>query len=250
MKHARRRLGAIIAVAVAAIAIGYFLVGAPARDRDAADLAEPAVSAAGATPGHSAAGMQSTADMASSDPSGARPHGADVVIPEKLPSVDPVDPPEYATGLPEQTLYASNPEARAHFADKLPFGVDDRSYVEFNRRALTALEVGSTLTLRTPDDGKAHTIRINEVVVHPNGDKSWLGRVLNAGGEVLPAVFTQGVDSSFGSFSTQGGTYSLEAEGRLGWIANINGLRQHQDFDTSDVMVPDPRDAKRPPGQK
>ena len=83
--------------------------------------------------------------------------------------------------------------------------------------------------------------------MHPNGDKSWIGHVQDAEGEVLPAVFTQGEDSSFGSLSTRSGTYSLEAEGRLGWIANVNRLRQHQDFDQPDVLLPDPADAVAPP---
>lgn len=161
-------------------------------------------------------------------------------VPDNLPSIDGEDPEEYDTELPADTLYAGLPAARAHFADKLPFGVDDRSYIEFNRTALRGLESGSSLTLRTPDDGREHRVQIDEVKVHPNGDKSWLGRVVDGKGGAMPAAFTQGVDSSFGSFSTATGTYSLEAEGRLGWIANVNDLRKHQDFNIPDVLEPDP----------
>src|SRR5690606_1806296 len=80
-------------------------------------------------------------------------------VPDHLPSVDAEDPAEYDTGLPANTLYAALPAARAHFADKLPFGVDDRSYIEFNRAALRGLEAGSALTLRTPDDGREHRVQ-------------------------------------------------------------------------------------------
>lgn len=167
-------------------------------------------------------------------------------IPPGLPPVDLVDPPAYATGLPDDVLYLPDAEARGHFAQKLPFGVDDRDYIEFNRAALAGLDVGSELSLRTPDDGAEHLLRVYDVQVHANGDKSWLARVVDGSGEILPAVFTQGVDSTLGSITTGGGTYSLEAEGRLGWIANVNDLRRHQDFDLSDVMEPGPGEGRGP----
>ena len=99
---------------------------------------------------------------------------------------------------------------------------------------------------RAPDTGAEHLLRVYEVQVHPNGDKSWLARVVDGSGEVLPAVFTQGVDSTLGSITTGGGTYSLEAEGRLGWIANVDDLRRHQDFSIPDVMEPGPGEGRAP----
>lgn len=244
MKHKRRRNGALIVVAVAIAATGFLFWAAPARDRDAVLAADSHADAVDANSRAAGAGNAAWVDAGR-----RRPRADAPPIPAGLPPVDPVDPPEYATGLPIETLYAPDPQARAHFADKLPFGVDDRTYVEFNRRALAVLQPGSTLTLRTPDDGKPHTVDIDAIQVHPNGDKSWIGHVQDAAGEVLPVVFTQGRDSSFGSISTRSGTYAVEAEGRLGWIANINTLRSHQDFDRPDVMVPDPDDAPGVPGQ-
>lgn len=244
MKHTRWRKGAILVVAVVIATAGFLVVTAPAHDRDAGD-------AAGGDDRHAAAESASAAGagLTAGDAAPLQPRAGVPPIPTGLPPVDPVDPPEYASQLPVDTLYAPDPQARAHFADKLPFGVDDRSYVEFNRRALATLQPGSTLTLRTPDDGKPHTIDIDDIQVHPNGDKSWVGHVQDAAGEVLPVVFTQGKDSSFGSISTRSGTYAIEAEGRLGWIANVNTLRSHQDFDGTDVMVPDPADAPTAPGR-
>lgn len=172
--------------------------------------------------------------------------GTDAAIPPGLPPVDPVDPPEFASRLPGGVLFLPDPEARGHFAGRFPFGEDDREYVEFNRAALAALEVGSELSVRAPDTGAEHRLRVYEVQVHPNGDKSWLARVVDGSGEVLPAVFTQGEDSTLGSFTTAGGTYSLEAEGRLGWIANVDDLRRHQDFSIPDVMEPGPGEGRAP----
>lgn len=246
MKQARWRHGVVIVAVVAAIAIIFF-IKAPARDAQS----EGGEAIAGARSGEDLSSAPGAAPDARPPlpPRARNASGGNVpvAVPANLPSVDPVDPAGYDTGLPTDTLFAPLPQARDHFADKLPFGVDDRSYIEFNRSALRALEIGSVLTVRTPDDGQQHRIRIDEVQVHPNGDKSWFGRVLGGRGGVLPAVFTQGIDSSFGSFSTATGSYSLEADGRLGWIANINDLRRHQDFSTPDVLVPDPGDARRPP---
>lgn len=244
MKHKRRRNGAILVAAVAIAATGLLFWAAPARDRDAGPDAAA----------HDGVAADSRAGNHAGTPAGAeagtlQPRTDTPPIPAGLPPVDPADPPEYATNLPLDTLYAPHPQAKAHFADKLPFAVDERTYVEFNRRALATLRAGSTLTLRTPDDGKPYTVGIDEIQVHPNGDKSWIGHVQDPTGEVLPAVFTQGRDSSFGSINTRSGTYSLEAEGRLGWIANVNTLRSHQDFDQPDVMVPDPGKAPTAPGQ-
>lgn len=245
MKHSPWRSRATVVAAVAVAATGLFLLITPSGSHDAA-AATDAVPADGVTvSGGAASGIDTLTRSGAAGPTGASPRTPP--IPPNLPPVDPVDPPEYDTNLPPDTLYAEYAPARAHFATKLPFGVDDRTYVEFNRRALASLGVGSTLTLRTPDDGKPHTVRIDEIQVHPNGDKSWIGYVQDAEGEVLPAVFTQGEDSSFGSLSTRSGTYSLEAEGRLGWIANVTRLRQHQDFDQPDVLIPDPADAPAPP---
>ena len=106
--------------------------------------------------------------------------------------------------------------------------------------------MGSELSVRAPDTGAEHRLRVYEVQVHPNGDKSWLARVDDGSGEVLPAVFTQGEDSTLGSFTTGSGTYSLEAEGRLGWIANVDDLRRHQDFGIPDVMEPGPGEGRAP----
>lgn len=162
-----------------------------------------------------------------------------VAIPANLPPVDPIDPPELRSSLPADQLFAPDPEARAHWASKLSFGVDDRHYVEFNRAALTALKPGSTLAVRLPDSGEQVRIQIDGVEVHANADKSWTGRVIGAGREVLPVLFTQGVNSSFGSIQTRSRTYSLEADGRLAWIADANALRRHQDFSQPDVRIPD-----------
>jgi hypothetical protein len=249
MKHSRWRNRAVVVALVAIAASGIFLVMAPANDRADAGGAGGSPEEGGPAATGGASGIDALSRPANAGSAVRRAPSA-LQIPPGLPPVDPVDPPEYRTDLPPDTLYAEHPPARAHFADKLPFGVDDRTYVEFNRGALASLGVGSTLTLTTPDDGKPHTVRIDEIQVHPNGDKSWIGHVQDPQGEVLPAVFTQGVDSSFGSLSTRGGTYSLEAEGRLGWIANVNRLRQHQDFDQPDVLVPDPADAVEPPGTR
>ncbi len=240
MTQTGKRQGAVFAVvAVAALALVFFWVR-PSSDGasdgaglSSADASANSVDGAGddrtpPLPGQVVAGGQM--DLVSS---------ADA-IPANLPAVENEDPAEYQTKLPADTLFAAMPAARSHFAEKVPFGVDDRSYIEFNRNALRELAAGSTLTLRTPDDGREHQVRIDEVQVHANGDKSWLGRVDDGKGGAMPAVFTQGVDSSFGSFNTSTGSYSIEAEGKLGWIANVNDLRKHQNFDIDDAVVPDP----------
>lgn len=245
MKHSRWRNRALVVATVAIAATGLFLVIAPAVERGADAATDLGQGGEAPANGGGASGIDTLVYAGDGGDAGESPRTPP--IPPNLPPVDPVDPPEYDTSLPPDTLYAEHAPARTHFAGKLPFGVDDRTYVEFNRAALASLDVGSTLTLRTPDDGKPHTVRIDEIQVHPNGDKSWIGHVVDAGGEVLPAVFTQGEDSSFGSISTRSGTYSLEAEGRLGWVANVNRLRQHQDFDQPDVLLPDPADAVAPP---
>lgn len=170
-----------------------------------------------------------------------------VAIPANLPPVDPVDPPELRSNLPADQLFAPDPAARAHWASKLSFGVDDRHYVEFNRAALTALKPGSMLAVRLPDTGEQVRIQIDGVEVHPNADKSWTGRVIGAGRDALPVLFTQGADASFGSIQTRGRTYTFEADGRMAWIADANVLRRHQDFSQSDVRIPDPRRDLPPP---
>ncbi|SJZ86139.1 hypothetical protein [Novilysobacter spongiicola] len=246
MTHSNWRRGAFVVATVSIVAAGAFFVRAPAHIPDAPDTERPRDAGDPVASEVGSSGSRSRANGGTTD--ATAPGAGAPPIPEGLPPVDPVDPPEYATGLAPDTLYVPDPEVKAHFAGKLPFGVDDRTYVEFNRRALSDLAVGSRLTLRTPDDGKIHTIRVDDVQVHPNGDKSWFGHVLDVDGDSLPAVFTQGADSSFGNISTSSGTYSLEAEGRMGWIANVNTLRRHQDFDQPDVLVPDPADSAAPPG--
>ena len=240
MKPSPWHLGAglvLLFVAVAAV-IRFAPAGAEGR--------EAGVEQGGVAPHGEAAAARDQA-LASRQSSAGSPAGAGAAdIPPGLPPVDPVDPPGYATGLPDDVLFLPDAEARGHFADKLPFGVDDRDYIEFNRAALAALGVGSELSVRTPDDGAEHRLRVYDVQVHPNGDKSWMARVVDGSGDVLPAVFTQGVDSTLGSITTGAGTYSLEAEGRLGWIANVNDLRRHQDFSIPDVMEPGPGEGRAP----
>lgn len=199
------------------------------------------------TGAHAVSGGKAATTSASAASVMRRAPSAGSAIPVGLPPVDPIDPAAYATTLPSGQLFAHRPAARRYFAHKLPFGVDERSYIEFNRSALGALTPGQTIDIQMPDDGRTHTLRVDAVEVHPNGDKSWTGRVLGGRGEVLPVVFTQGVDSSFGSISTSGATYSLEAEGKWGWIANVDALRRHQDFSRPDVFVPDPRKDVPPP---
>lgn len=237
----RRKSAVIVVAAVAVLALIFLWVRSPS-EHGAAGAAESAGNPAArdartSSPDDGRMPPLPDQDSASSPAGTAAPS---LPVPGHLPSVDAEDPVEYDTKLPADTLYAELPAARSHFADKLPFGVDDRDYIEFNRDALRGLKAGSTMTLRTPDDGREHQVHIDEVQVHPNGDKSWFGRVDDGKGGAMPAVFTQGVDSSFGSFNTATGSYSLEAEGRMGWIANVNDLRKHQDFNIPDVLEPDP----------
>lgn len=241
MKLPSWRAGAgFLLVLVAAVTfIGFGAVSRGDAPDDQADVA-------GTDPA-SGAGDPSDDGMTARTPSDATVAGAaGTAIPHGLPPVDPVDPPAFATGLPDDVLFLPDPEARGLFAGRFPFGEDDREYIEFNRAALATLGVGSELSMRAPDTGAEHLLRVYEVQVHPNGDKSWLARVVDGSGEVLPAVFTQGVDSTLGSITTGGGTYSLEAEGRLGWIANVDDLRRHQDFSIPDVMEPGPGEGRVP----
>ena len=245
MKHPFPRVGTRIGVAVAILAFAGAATFLITRGKGDASGDAPAPSSGASAALRAVEPSASTTSVTRAAANRVATNG--VPVPAALPPVDPVDPPEYATALPDSQLFAPLPEARAHFARKLPFGVDDRSYVEFNRGALARLKPGATLEVRMPDDGRRYTIRVDAVEVHPNGDKSWTGRVLDGRGGLLPVVFTQGVDSSFGSISTASATYSLEAEGRLGWIANVNTLRRHQDFSRPDVFVPDPGKAIAPP---
>src|SRR5690554_5978867 len=105
MMHSNWRRGAFVVAAVSVAAAGAWFVQAPARNPDAVD----------------AAGLSGPGLPASTGPDGSRSvgqgggaaatarHASAPPIPEGLPPVDPVDPPEYATGLAPDTLYAPDP---------------------------------------------------------------------------------------------------------------------------------------------
>ncbi|MBI5434634.1 MAG: hypothetical protein HZA52_17515 [Planctomycetes bacterium] len=92
--------------------------------------------------------------------------------------------------------------------------VGEKQRVRVVREALAELALGSLVPIELPG-GRRYLARVEDLIAHDNGDRSWSGH-LEGYGRLFPVIYTQGDVATFGTLATPVGLYALEAIGEDG----------------------------------
>lgn len=120
-------------------------------------------------------------------------------------------PPAAFTAAAAHELWHATDGPAPEFAGAQNGLVHDLQHVRIDREAIQSLEVGSLVALELPD-GQHLLARVQDLVLHENGDRSWSGH-LDGFGTRYPVVYTQGEIATFGTIATPTGLFALEALG-------------------------------------
>lgn len=133
---------------------------------------------------------------------------AAVVLP---PQPDAPAPWEFVDG---DARLVRGPEDAEQLASLVNGFARETQRVRVSLSAIDALAPGSLVPLELPN-GERYLARVENLVAHEGGDRSWTGH-LDGFGSLHPVVFTQGDVATFATIAAPGGLYSLEASGEDG----------------------------------
>lgn len=123
----------------------------------------------------------------------------------------PIGPPTAFAEAAARELWHAADGPAPEFAGTQHGLVHDLRHVRIDREAIQSLEIGSLVAIELPD-GQHVLARVQDLVLHDNGDRSWSGH-LDGYGTRYPVVYTQGELATFGTIATPNGLFALEALG-------------------------------------
>ena len=88
---------------------------------------------------------------------------------------------------------------------------------------LKGISEGDQINLPMPDNAQ-QIIKVSKVKTLWNGDLSIQGTIQSDAGEIFPAVISSGKDTVFASFSTDKGSFELEAFSGVGGLYSVNEM--------------------------
>ena len=181
----------------------------------------------------SAAQTQSPSNESISD---KQPANADAFITtEQETTLDQV----FADNADSDLLQAFNPSILPKIFDRYQNNSVDRRYFEFQRSAINNAQAGDTLSVYIPHAEQTYYIAVDYIETYSNGDKTLHGWTFSQQGIRHPVTLTQGAKGTFGNVSTPEASYTIEVVDETGWIAPTNEIRNQQDFNIPDYVVPD-----------
>ncbi|MCK6445413.1 MAG: hypothetical protein L6Q99_03395 [Planctomycetes bacterium] len=127
------------------------------------------------------------------------------------PQADAPAPWEFVDG---DARFVRGPEGTEELASLANGFTRESQRVRVSFSAFDALARGSLVPLELPS-GERYLARVENLVAHEGGDRSWTGH-LDGFGSLHPVVFTQGDVATFATIAAPGGLYALEAYGEDG----------------------------------
>lgn len=122
-----------------------------------------------------------------------------------------------------------------------------RTFIEIERSEIEALKKNSNFNISIPAINTQYNAKVNNVIYHPNGDKTVKAFIEGDDGERHSVTITQGEHGTFASLSTPEGAYVLEAGQRSGWIASEDDIAQSHNRSVTDEVYLTPDDSDIPP---
>lgn len=118
---------------------------------------------------------------------------------------------------------------------KLRSGIAPTQLLKIDLSMLHQLKKGDLLTL--PINTQQKTIKVDKVETLWNGDLNIQGSIQAQDGGSLPAVISSGKNSTFASFSTEEGSFELEAFGNIGALYSVNEMDKKTFYPETDELT-------------
>jgi len=128
----------------------------------------------------------------------------------------------------------------------LPSDLADEVYIAFNRDQIAQLRKDAHFNIPIPQLDSQFEAVVNEVVTHPNGDKTVRAQLTQTD-EDYSVTITQGEDATYATIGTPEGVYVLEAQGENGWITSRTAMRGNHNFGVTDAVAPPVVPQAQPP---